>query len=73
MIGFKARLDRRVFQSWVVYLAASKVLSKALEEGTDKDQRTLLESDVRSAKGSLASARIARDAGNMYPPLRCES
>lgn len=71
-MGFKEKLDHRVFQSWVDYMAASKVLSKALEEGVDKDQRVDLEAQVRSAKGSVAQARAAREAGNMFPPIRCE-
>ncbi len=68
----KEKLASRVFQAWVDYMAASKTLSKALEEGVDKEQRVTLEGQARSAKASLGQAKAAQEAGDMYPPLRFE-
>ena len=67
-----SKLNDRVRQAWLNYMAASKALSKALEDGVDHSQRWDLESEVRVNKGNYQQARAARDAWNRYPPLRCE-
>lgn len=72
-MNFHQHQSHRVFQAWIAYVAESKVLSKALEEGVDKEQRQDLEARVRTAKGGYRQASIAQEAGRLFPPLRGET